>query len=885
MRTIFRHIKVILFLPLLLFPIYWSSPSYGASDTVKILLINSYNQQMPWVSEMLRGVSDVFQPEKNNYSLYIENMDSKQFHGDAYFDSFSKTLSVKYSTTKLDLIFCSDNNAYDLLRQRRDTLFPGVPVVFCGVNEFKQSQLEGLQNFTGVVEITSAKETVELALLLQPDISKVYVVNDYLKTGRLWTTQIDTSLKELAEEKKLTIEHSSNLSIDELLAKVAGVGRDTIVILGAFFSDRNGNVFRYEQIARLLSDASSVPVYGLVEFVIDEGLVGGHVISGYYQGYSMGQLGLNILIGTDPQVLPVQLKGINKPIVNDEQLIRFGLDTKNLPYGISTINKPFSFYEHFKREILVVSGFITALLITILALLLNTVRLRRAKKALLGNEEQFKQLADATWEAVIIHDNGVLLQVNHLFTEMFGYSSEEILGKNVLNQIFTKVSIADIRKRLEKNDLSYYEAEGAKKDGTVFPIEVRVRNIIFKSRDVRVAAIRDLTERKEMEQQLAQSQKIEAIGTLAGGIAHDFNNILSAIIGYSELLLLRHDKGSPTHNSVDKILKAGNRAKALIQQILTFANKSEQTEEPVQLTHIIDEAMKFLRPSIPSSIDIQIVLHSESYILGDPGKMHQIVMNLCTNGGKAMPNGGVLTVSLRDVFLDQSFVARFSNIEKGHFVKLSVEDNGVGISAENKTKIFDPFFTTRRNEEGTGLGLSVVHGIVAEAGGFITVESSLEGGTVFEVFLPVLPMAERNDIPEEEKKLLKGTETIMLVDDEADLVEVGRQTLESLGYRVKGYVDCMEAEMAFRANPATFDLVITDMTMPKMSGDAFAVRLLESRPNIPIIICTGYSETFTEEDADKIGIGKFLYKPVELMTLASSVREVLDHRRGRATGR
>ncbi len=870
--------RISIFLPLFLIVLFLTPHSAVATDGSKILLLNSYHQRMPWVAEIVRGAVNVLEPEKNDFSLYIENMDSKEYYSKEYFRSFLQTLKVKYSNIELDLILSSDNNAYDFLRENRDYLFPGVPVVFCGVNNFSDEQLDGLSGFTGVVEVFSARETIELALKIQPGLSTVYVLNDYLKTGRLWAKDIEADLADLANEKHLNIIHSENITKKELLNLVGSFGKDTAILLGAYFSDSNQETFQYEEIAKFLSESSSVPVYSLIEFVIDEGLVGGHVISGYYQGYAMAQLGLNVLIGTDPDVLPVQRQGSNKPILNYEQMAKFSLDASDLPLNVTIINQPFSLYDEYKREILVVLGFIIALIVTILTLILNTIRLRRVRVVLGKSEEQFRQLANATWEAVIIHDRGILLQANELFTEMFGYRQDELVNEPFLDHIFSKESAQDAILRVDVDDFSPYQAVGQHRSGSLFPVEVRIRQIYYKGKEVRVAAIRDISERKEMEEQLAQSQKIEAIGTLAGGIAHDFNNILSAIIGYSELILLKAQRdgtGSASQDDVGKILKAGHRAKTLIQQILTFANKSEKTQEPVQVTQIVMEAMNLIRPSTPASIEIRTELHSESFVLGDPSRIHQVVMNLCTNAIKAMQRGDKLTVSLQDVEVNSNEVAKPENCRAGTYVRITVQDTGVGIPEEIRSRIFDPFFSTRKKDEGTGLGLSVVHGIVKETGGFIKVESGEGEGSCFEVYLPVLKNPEGVDV-NDERQLLRGVEKIMLIDDEKELIAIGKEALSSLGYSVNGYMNSLEALSEFTTHPDDYDLVITDMTMPKMNGDELLSSLRSVRLDIPIIICTGYAENFSETDAMKIGVDKFLFKPVDIVTLAAAVRDVLD---------
>jgi CheY-like chemotaxis protein len=371
---------------------------------------------------------------------------------------------------------------------------------------------------------------------------------------------------------------------------------------------------------------------------------------------------------------------------------------------------------------------------------------------------------------------------------------------------------------------------------------------------------------------------MESIGTLAGGIAHDFNNILSGIFGYTEISMMDVERESTAYNNLHEVLKAGGRAKDLVSQILAFSRQSDSKPKPVQVKLITKEALKLLRATLPTTIEIHQNLKSNSVAMADPTQLHQVIMNLCTNAGSAMyEKGGELSVNIVDVDIDSEFVDRPFDVEPGTYIKISVSDTGHGISPEIMELIFDPFFTTKGTGEGTGMGLSVVHGIIKSLGGAITVDSELEKGSTFELYIPAIE-SEAVLEPESAVPLPVGTERILFVDDEELLVDLGKQMLERLGYKVVTRTNSLEALELFRANPNEFDLVITDMTMPNLTGDKLAAELLKMKPNIPIILCTGFSSTIDEHKAKAIGIRAFVYKPILKKDIATAIRKVLDEK-------
>ncbi len=402
-------------------------------------------------------------------------------------------------------------------------------------------------------------------------------------------------------------------------------------------------------------------------------------------------------------------------------------------------------------------------------------------------------------------------------------------------------------------------------------------------RYVHLRVATDITEIKSLEQerqqteiQLRQAQKMEAIGTLAGGIAHDFNNILSAVLGYSELALDDAANGRISSAYLRQILQAGHRARDLVQQILTFSRQTETEAKPIQVKPIIKEALKLLRASLPSTIEIRPSIQSEAIVAADPIQVHQVIMNLCTNAGHAMrQDGGILTVELMEEDLPSTFTDQHPEMIPGFYLKLAVSDTGQGIDPDTLNKIFDPYFTTKSKGEGTGMGLAVVQGIVQSCGGTVVVSSTLGEGARFTAYLPIIhtekPLAKVMEVV-----IPGGNERILCVDDEPPLAELNKQILERLGYHVTVRTSSTEAALLFERRPDDFDLVITDMTMPHMTGDVLAQKIMAIRPEIPIVICTGYSEKITQEIIDNLKIRALVMKPIIRKDMALAVRQVLD---------
>jgi len=393
---------------------------------------------------------------------------------------------------------------------------------------------------------------------------------------------------------------------------------------------------------------------------------------------------------------------------------------------------------------------------------------------------------------------------------------------------------------------------------------------------VRLQIATDITDLKRMEEELRQAHKMESIGTLAGGIAHDFNNILGIILGNTELAMDDIPEWNPARLNLDEIKTASLRAKDVVRQLLSFARKTKLEKKPTNIIPIVNESIKLLRSSIPTSIEIRKnIAKNVDTILADPTQINQVLINLCTNADHAMPDGGVLVVTLKNVDLDEDTAAEYIGLNPGRYVNLVVSDTGHGISQEDIDRIFDPYFTTKEIDRGTGMGLAVVHGIVKGHNGFISVKSELGKGAAFSVFFPIV---EKEAVVETEtdEELPSGNERILFIDDEESIVKIGHQRLERLGYNVEATTSPIEALNLFSSKPDQYDLVVTDLAMPKMTGDKLVKEILKIRPDIPIILCTGFSEKVNEKKAREIGAADYIEKPLDKHDFAFKVRKVLD---------
>ncbi len=514
---------------------------------------------------------------------------------------------------------------------------------------------------------------------------------------------------------------------------------------------------------------------------------------------------------------------------------------------------------------------------------------KQAEKNLRESEEQYRSLFKNNHSIMLLIDpeTADIVDANPAAVSFYGWDYETLTRKKVFDiNTLTEEQVFDEIKKAQMEQRKQFYFRHCLANGEIRDVEVYSGPIKVHGKELLYSIVYDITARKKAEEekaaletQLLHAQKMESIGTLSGGIAHDFNNLLGIILGNAELAMDDMPEWHPAKFSLNEIRTASLRARDVVKQLLSFSRKTDPKQRPVKLVQIVEDALKILRSSIPTSVEIHqnIPNDTDDIILADSTQINQVMINLFTNAAHAMEDGGgVITIGIENMDLDHVSAYIYPDLSPGRYVKLTVSDTGTGIDHEIKDRIFDPYFTTKEVGKGTGIGLSVVHGIVKSHNGAILVDSQFKKGTTFRIFFPV---AEETVVIEAEPddEFPTGNERILIVDDEKSMADIGRKRLERLGYEVEARTDPMEALELFRADPDQFDLVITDMTMPHITGDNLVKEILKIRPDMPTILCTGFSEKIDEEKAKKIGAREYIDKPFDRGKLSRLVRKVLDH--------
>jgi len=509
---------------------------------------------------------------------------------------------------------------------------------------------------------------------------------------------------------------------------------------------------------------------------------------------------------------------------------------------------------------------------------------KQSKTDLQKSEERFRTIIESTEAGYFFVDKqGWFQDVNDAWMRMHRYSSkDEIIGQHFsLTQPETERTAARKNVELLLNGTPIPSGEFSRqcKDGFIGHHTFSAIPVIKGNEIVGLEGfIVDITDRKKIETQTNKIRKLESMGTLAGGIAHEFNNILGIILGNAELALDTIEAGNASKEHLEEIQSASLRARNVVKHILSFARKSSATLKPIQIKAAVMESMRLIRPTIPAAIEIrQRIDGASEKIYGDSAEIHQVLMNLSNNSVQAMGNGpGILEVALETIDLDEKSATDYEDLAPGCFAKLSMKDTGSGIKAELIDRVLDPYFTTKEVNEGLGMGLAVVYGIIKKCDSAVNIKSKYGEGTVVEILFPVIAEKKAPEFIQKKEDIPTGTEHILFIDDEISLVKTAEASLKKLGYTITTETDPLKALDCFKAAPTRFDIVVTDMTMPNMTGEKLAEALLEIRPDIPIILCTGYSKRVSNGTLNKTGIKAFADKPVAKNDLARLVRQVLD---------
>ncbi len=985
-------------------------PAKG-EEKKNVLFLNSYENGYRWSDSVLDGVRSTLDKGPHSIDLRIEYMDSKR-HYDAHIESLLLAYYThKYRNTRFRALIASDNTAFDFMLKYRHRLFPGVPLVFCGVNNFTEESIENQPAVTGIAEPVEFAENLAIARRLHPHIKKMVVVGNASLTSRAIVRQLQTIIREKGIRFDITF--LTVFSSDQLLERLKHRSDDTLIFFVPFYEKQERDVLSSHDIMARLARNTNLPIYSSWDFFLGSGMVGGKLTGGLEHGQRAAGMVLDLLNGKPIEKIPVITQMEGKYIFDYTALKRFRIKENALPRGSKIINAPHRFYELDKR---LVWGLVLVFVLlsgSLFFLVLNVNKRKRMEVSLRRTEKKYRDIFKHAGKGIVIVDHGgTILEMNPAFAKMLGYKSvEEFLHrkqkiqpifvsakrrrellKSILNdeevtgfelEYYTlhreirwaavtaksvfysgwrqrviecicedisqkkkaEIAVWESREKLRhildnipqlvfwqdqdmrfmevnKSFLSFFKINGAediigKKDYNLLGIGQDAQRAIDTNLEVIktnvpqyrlkwdfqslgsetiwleinklplhdthgkttgiLSTAEDITQKVNLEKQLRQSQKMEALGILSGGIAHDFNNILTSIINSTELALEDVPPDSITRQDLVRVLKAGNRGSNLVKQILSFSRPSSHQFRPMDLNEVVVETLGLIQTSLPGNIRIIPQLPPQpSPCMGDPTQIQQILMNLCTNAFQAMAGtGGDVVLSLEAITVDEK-KAQLLNIHPGPFLQLMVVDTGSGIPPEILDNIFDPFFTTKDKDVGTGLGLSVVHGIIKGHRGAIQVSSTPSERTEFTILLPRIRELGTGHTETQVHAQGKG-ERILFVEDNLDQRESIPRAMNGLGYTVTGVGSAVEALEHVFKTPTAYDLVVTDYDMPGTNGAELAKELLDAAPTLPVIMVSG------REAAPGImeipNIKGFILKPYDRHMLSRAVRGVMDRER------
>lgn len=903
-------------------------------DTATVLVLNSYHMGYLWGESVLQGIRDELEQADLPMKVHYEFMDTKQYSPTKIFPLLYELYSTKYKNTKFDAIIASDNNALDFLVRYRDQLFPNAPVVFCGVTRFSPKLLQGKSKFTGVAEEVDFKETIELALTLFPRTRNIALVSGGVTTSSKNNLEQAKELAPLFADRVSFIE-LTKLNPVPLQERLAALPSNTVILYLSYYRTPDGTVLSVQESTSLIATVSNLPVFSPWLYTLGNGVLGGKMLSGIQQGETAAQLALDILKGVPVVDLPVIRRPQNEFIFDYRQLKKFKIPQEVLPNRSEILFEPQTLFYKYKTLILIAIACFVWLSLTILVLLRMLREKNETTKLLKREEERLESLLELNGQEKSSSDELILFSVDKVRkllnantavyltitsnkkVDRYCISSElNTSWHSLSNELAIEDLISPWEELIQQKSTSRLRAENAKtpvvwplgmnkfKNSIALPIWEReqLRALIVLGDDIVTFSKSDERQltlmmqgvtnfiqkrrAKEREAQLAselrQSQKMEALGTVAGGIAHDFNNIIGAISSCCELALDDVSKDNPAHEDIKQALKAAYRGKQIIGQIRRFSSRSEVATEMISLPNLAEECIQLLQTLLPSTIEIKFSSKTPhgGMLLADAGELHQVIMNLCLNADHAMFGmQGVLTIAVEEVDVTADSFDLPRGLSPGRFLRLSVSDTGTGIDNEFLPRIFDPFFTTKKEKGGTGLGLSTVHGISKKYGGAVTVESEPDKGTTFRVFLPEVVTDYCAWAPEPVQSTTQGSEHILIVDDDKEMLYSVHKFLERQGYTVTMFQSSADALECIQKNPTDFDLLLADQIMPELTGLELASAISDIAPALRVIIYSGFegsnAELFMRQSAE-IGISAFLAKPFRNADLGNIIRNVLD---------
>jgi len=849
-------------------------PAVATAPPSSVLILNSYDQGYSWTDGEVAGIRSVLDDSPSSIQLSAEYLDWSRFPSQQNHDQFEKLLQTRYGVNKPDVLIVTDNPALDFALDHRSNLFAGVPIVFCGINDYQTSLLRGAKDVTGVAEEIDPVGTLALALRLHPHASSVYVITDFTETGIAVRRTIQSVIPEFQDHAAFTF--SPVTTVAELMDAVAALPGNTIILAALFIRDRDGVFIDMPAFTAELARHTALPIYGMYEQGLGQGIVGGVLTSPQLEGAKAGELAVRILAGEPAGSIPVVTRQSTRVAFDWHRLEAFRIPVSSLPAGAMVINRPVTILDTNRRLVVFTTVVMLLLVLGIVFLAINNVRRERAEARVLRLATAIEQAA----EAIAITDpDGVVTYINPAFEHATGLPAVESRGRNIRGLLGDEVAVP-LERRAQEH-LAIYDSwkkkiTSVRKDGSLVELDLTVSPVRGPGDEVANYTYvgRDITQEAALEEQLRQSQKLEGIGLLAGGVAHDFNNILTGILGYANMLEPDAAPGSTMQEGLHVIQQAAERAAELTKQLLSFARRGKRQNTTVDLNSTILEVVSLLTRTVNKNIIVTEHFDTDqATVLGDPGQLQQIVLNLAINGRDAMPQGGSLTFRTWRQALNAERLMAHPGAEPGVFVALSVSDTGVGIEKKNLRRIFEPFFTTKDVDKGTGMGLAMVYGIVKAHQGFIDVESDIGKGTTFTVYVPVTDVvpatAHAADLPR------KGHGRILIVDDEEVVRKLAREMLRRAGYDVVTAIGTTEAVTWYRAHPHEADLVIIDMVMPGKDGQECFKALKAIDPDVRAILSTGYGLDGHAQDTLDAGMVGYVQKPYHMDDLVTAVADAL----------
>ncbi|MBU1172364.1 MAG: response regulator [Proteobacteria bacterium] len=857
----------------------------------RILYLNSYNTGYAWSDNIITGIRSVLPMDIQNLNFQLEYLDAKRYETASMEEALFAFFKAKFKNDRFDVLMVSDNNALDFALKYRAALFPGTPMVFCGINNYHPSMLQGQTGITGIAETVAFKDNMDIIRHLHPQARQMVVIGGTSVTSRAIVSEIKETIEKRHIDFKFTF--ITGFQTGKLkLGKpnfLMGLPKDTVIYIVPGGSEEiNGTFYNIQEIGTMICESTDLPVYSSWEFMMGTGIVGGKLASGLKQGKRFARLALRILNGVNPDTIPVETTGGHSFVFDDKVLKKFHIDKAYLPKGSRIINEPYNFYRLNRLLVWAIVGVMVLLSGLVVLLIMNMAQKKKANLALENSKKQLQLILDNMPHLVFWQDRELnLVDVNLSFLTFFHIQDKEtIIGKDISavpDLAYTAEESRQLGREVLTTGMPYRAGllKIQRSNREQLWLEINKIPLLDKKNQVVgvLSTAEDITKKINLEKQLVQAQKMEALGILSGGIAHDFNNILTTIVNSTELAINDVPEESMTRKDLTRVLSAGRRGADLVKQILTFSRPGHVRFKKVNLAGVVADALNLVEASLPGNIDMVQSMGTGDFLCqGDTSQLHQVIMNLCTNAFQAMDGqNGCIHISLRNRVFDRMDHERPDepkafNLSPGHYLELTVSDNGPGIPPEIQDKIFDPFFTTKSKNIGTGLGLSMVHGIIKGHNGAISLTSIPFKNTQFTILIPRMEQDGQDDTPNDDGVSI-GVGVILFVEDDQEQRESVPRTIEKLGYTVTVAQSAGEAMEIMSHHPEGFDLVITDYDMPKTSGLDLAKHLAKTRPDLPVILVSGRHVEFSLQESPNIK--KFIVKPYNQNDLSKGIKEAL----------